>query len=87
MNSFQPETLAMNPVFIGGLVGTVHHVKFQQPYQAGILETLWGYGLLVFAFVVYHAIAFPTGIIPFIKDFVIFDVAYVPLLFPFDKLI
>jgi hypothetical protein len=80
MNSLQLGTLAMNPVFIGGLVGTVHHVKFQRPYQAGILETLWGYGILVFAFIVYQGIAFPTGIIPFIKNFVVFDAAYVLLL-------
>jgi hypothetical protein len=82
MDTLQLESLAMNPLFIGALVGGVHHVKFQRPYQAGILETLWGYGILVFAFVVYHAIAFPTGIISFIKDFVVFDAAYVPPPFP-----
>lgn len=77
----------MNPLLIGVLVGVVHHVKFQQPYQAGILETLWGFGILIVAFVVYHVIAFPTGIIPFIKDFVLFDAAYVLLQFPRINLI
>jgi hypothetical protein len=79
MDPVQLKELGMNPVGVGLLVGSVHHIKFQYPYQAGIFETLYGYGLLIIAYTVYHIIAFPTNLLSFLKDLTIFNATYVSL--------
>jgi hypothetical protein len=80
MDPLQLNSVALNPLVFGVLVGTVHHIKFQCPCQAPIFETLWGYGLLLFGFTIYRIIALPIEIVSLLKDLALFDVTYVSLL-------